>query len=487
LKKSEEINKIRLDEERMTEILVLKGNSLVEYGEPDEGEDVLNNILPHIKDERKKQSVLASIANAEFELNKYSEVKDKCTEIINNKLTPFEEKGKCFNLLALTEIFQNNNLDSALFNFEKAEKNFSEANSKLKVSIMEMNLGNIYNIKADYKRAEFYWNKSLETNQLIGNLEQEALLLLNYGIYHYEKLSFEKAVENYQRAFSIFVSLGNKKGEGLIQYNLGETYFLTCEYQKAFDALKSAKNIFNKLQNTNEELESLFLLGKLYYTLGDLKQLNLILEDFKTNFRGNDLGEKNENNFNYLGQLYHLSKVELNINFENNIEELRNIRKSFLLQGDKFHYFNSATVIINLLLKLKLFDEALEELTKEEFVDISKEKYLYNAEREYLMGKLASLDPAPYHQPSIEFFNSAYELIKEEEVIELTWKVLFALGSTFWERGNLGKAKEYIFHSKSLLEFIANNITDQKLKKLYLQTEERKSSLEQLNQWLNIM
>jgi tetratricopeptide (TPR) repeat protein len=71
------------------------------------------------------------------------------------------EKGKCYSLLGLISIFKENNLVNALNNFEIAENYYINMGLNYKVAQMEKNIGNVYNMKGEYNKAENYWNKSL--------------------------------------------------------------------------------------------------------------------------------------------------------------------------------------------------------------------------------------------------------------------------------------------------------------------------------------
>src|SRR5690606_25720159 len=218
----EKLLKTKLSNEDEVELLVIKGNCLLSTGEPAEGITILKEILPSIKTEKRKQDILFDIASAEFDLNNYAQANEISKGIIRNVNASAETRGKAFNLIGLIQIYEKGNMDGAISNFEEALDVYQKAGLLLNVAGMEVNLGNIYNMKGDSAQAELHWNKAMQINLSIGNLEQEAKLLLNYGIYYYDKLDFETAIEQYTRANHILSSLGDKNGEGLVQVNLGE-------------------------------------------------------------------------------------------------------------------------------------------------------------------------------------------------------------------------------------------------------------------------
>ena len=78
----------------------------------------------------------------------------------------------------------------------------------------------------------------------------------------------------------------------------------------------------------------------------------------------------------------------------------------------------------------------------------------------------------------IEYFEKAYGLLAEESIVELTWKVLFALVETYTKRGNIIKAKNFIIYARDLIYLIAENIETTHIKTAYLQKEERRTAIE---------
>ncbi|HVO73329.1 MAG TPA: hypothetical protein VMT35_04855, partial [Ignavibacteriaceae bacterium] len=79
---------------------------------------------------------------------------------------------------------------------------------------------------------------------------------------------------------------------------------------------------------------------------------------------------------------------------------------------------------------------------------------------------------------SLKHFESAYQKIKDTQVTELTWKVLYSMGLCYLKRGNRNKTRDYFYYSKSLIFRIADSITEKKLKEVYLKNTERASALE---------
>jgi len=338
---------------------------------------------------------------------------------------------------------------------------------------MQQNIGNIYNIKGDAQNAKMYWDNSLDTNRLIGNIIREAQLLHNYGIYYYNNLNFDQSINNYLKAYSIYTATGNIHFQALILYNLGELLLLISEYQRACDSLNDAYVQFmniNKLQNA---LNSLFLLGRLYYVIGDYDSLKKIIDKYNLEL-GKGIQKKQKNNFKVLLYLHELiSNPTLEI-----IDKLLNLHQEYLNSKEPFDYANLSLIISSILIDMNKFEKAVKQLEDRKFKEICKKKYLFESETEYLLGKVSEVKSLHNLESSIKFFESAYNKIKDAQVTELTWKLLFSLGLHYAKRGNRNKAKDFFYYSKSIIINIAESFTDKKLKEAYLIKPERKSALE---------
>lgn len=466
------------DNERLLKLAVLKGSCLIGLGEYETGKEYLNSILPSIEDVKTKQYLLLDIANAEFQMNKYSEVSTLCEQIIEDKNSTGADKGKCYNFLGLIEIYRDNNLDGALIYFEKAEKIYEKSDLKLRVAQMEMNIGNIYNIKGVHKLAVEYWNRSLELNKLIGNLDQEARLLVSFGILNHDKNEFEKAIDIYLRASTIFLSLGNKTFEGLAQINLGNNYLMIGEYQKAINSLNYAKTIMESVQNYNEFFEALFQLCKIYYLIGDYSTYRVLMNEFNEKLQKTQSVDKHKYNYEYLCILSEQNYEKT----ESNLIKINNIKNEFLKQDENINYFSAVILKVKILLHMERYKDALEELNTEEFVRLCKKSPYYEGERLYFIGIISSsVSGMEGLRPAIEYYINAYDIIKDLYVTELTWKVLFVLTVNYAERGNSSRAKTFLIYTKSVLDHLSGKISDPRIKLLYFDQPERHTTMETIN------
>jgi serine/threonine protein kinase len=473
---TEELLPENLDKEILHELTFQKSLCLIGTGELNYGKELLLKLFPIINDDNKKQRILIEIANIYFDLNDFSSAEKICRQIIESKDSDKEIAAKAYNLEGLIEFYQDENLGGAITGFKKALELYKESNLAMQAAGIEVNIGNIYNIKGDYENAEQYWNNSLETNLSIGNIEQESKTVFNYGIYYFDHLNFEKSIEHYTRAHSIFRSLGDKHSQGLVLSNLGEVYHTICEYQKAYDSLTDSKKFFRELSNPGEEVEVLFMLGKFYYDIGDEHGMNEVIADFEKLLKNHQLTDKQKTNFKFLEILNFVQR-----SYRTNVwKDLTDIRDEYRKKDDKNNFIKASFVLSDVLMNLEAYPTALKELEDENFVAFSNQNPFFKAERNLLLGKISLINRHLNLPSPASFFEEAFEILQNEQISEVTWKVLLAMANLFYERGNPGRVKDFSGYAKSLIHFLAGRITNPVLQQKYLQKSERKAALERL-------
>jgi aurora kinase len=463
----------KLDTQTKIELSFIKGSSLIGAGEFESGKKYINSLMPNLADGTYRHKLLTELAYADFDQNKFTEALMQCKNILSHKNLSDELKGKCYNLLGMYEIYQNNDTKAALQWFTKATDCYQRANLPRRIAGMEVNVGNIYNLLGDYNKAEEHWYKSSQINNSIGNLEQEGLLLLNIGVFHLHRQKIEEAITSVNKAYKIFLSLGNELNEGLALLNLGEMHMLVCEYQNAYDSLKHSLRILKK-QNHSEELAELYLiLGKFYFRIGDSENLGKVIKELSQLLQENELSAKHHNNFNFLQVIERISN-----NNDVNIQQLKKIIDTYNVQDERLNYTESVLLLIEQLITTGEYETSLEEINSKELIEICEQNIIFEAEREYLLGKISLGYGSDKLLPPIDYFERAYGLIKNESITELTWRVLWALAETYKQRGNIGKSKGYGNYAKELIQFIAEHLSATGLRRIYLQKSERKAVLQ---------
>jgi serine/threonine-protein kinase len=477
------IDKIKIEslpKDKLLELYIMKGSAMINGGKIEEGKELIKSLIPKVEDEYRKGKLLVEIAYAKFDLNHFDEAAEMCNEILKKQKVNSEDRGRIHNLLGMCIMFQNQDPQKAMKELLITLEYFKSENLINKLAAAEANLGVINNILGNYEKAEEHWDKALKLNSSVGNLNQEGILLINYGVYNYEHLNFEKAIEYYQRADRIFTSLGSNS-KGIALSNLGEVFLTTCEYQNAFEALDEAKSIFEDAANIEELIPVLVLLAHFHFTIGNLKELtNLNIETLK-------LLENSDVKVKYNSEIMILNNLSLIANGkEIKIEELKAFRDDYFDKGDLKNYATVNLILLNYLIQSKKISEAIDELNKLRFIEVCEKNNIYNASREYLLGEVSASNGLNDSSSSIEHYEKAYALLAEESIVELTWKVLFALAETYNERGNFDKAKNFIIYARDFIYLIAENIETTHFKTAYLQKEERRTAIEILEKLNNV-
>ena len=475
----ENIDKVdteKLTADKALELFVLKGSSQINSGNLDEGLEVLNSLLPEVQDEFRKNNLLVEIAYAKFDLNKFDEVFELGNNILESEYVSDEDRGRVHNLLGMCIAFNDEKSNDALRHLELSLSFFTKANLVAKVASAEVNLGIINNIRNNKEKAEYHWNKALKSSLSVGDLNQEALILINTGILHFDSAEYEKASLNYERANRIFLSLGIARNQGLALSNLGEVYLFSCEYEKSYRALKEAKEIFEEMKNYEELVPVYLLTAQLYFTIGNEGSLIELDKKVTGLITENKLDERYKQTQRHVHLLVQLCTNKDSVD----IDEIIDLRNSYFSSEEIKNYLSVQVILVNQLFYRKQFHKALKQLNDENYLKSLGNNNVYLANREYLLGQLASHLEFDDLLTPIEYYEKAYNYLANQSIVELTWKVLLALAEVYTERGLHNKAKNFIVYARDLINLIAENIESIQMKSTYLHQKERRAALEKL-------
>jgi len=456
-------------------LFIIEGSALIAAGEYESGKKVITELLNKVDDEEEKRRLKVELAYADFELKLYEEAKEQCNLILKSKNLSPELAGRCYNLKGMIDIYQKNDMNSALENFQKAKAKFSEAGQPARVAGAEVNIGNIYNITGNYVKAEEHLQNASRINQSIGNLEQEGLLLQNLGIFYFNLQKFDSAIQSYHKAIKIFLSIGNDLSRGLVLWDLGEICIAVCEYEYALHALNEAQQLFELLNNYAELSDVLFMKAKLFYKIGAFQKLEETLNSFYMNYSNHSLQKSH--------QIFYKLLIELKSFYREktiSVDELIQIRKEMMLKRDNHNFKEVMNLLLHFYIHQKLYQEALRELYSPELIELCSQNSILEAEREYFLGIISKNFTSDSLLPPMVYFEKAYELIKDENISELTWKVLYEITELYIERGNLNKAKHFVTYTRELIYLIAERIESPHLRAAYLRQDERLSTLKKL-------
>jgi serine/threonine protein kinase/tetratricopeptide (TPR) repeat protein len=458
----------------LSEMLAMKGSCLIELGEQEEGKKILNELLASEDKSIRKQKILVDIAYAEFDLNNYKKAREICENVLSDDNANNEERGRCFNLLGLIAVNETNDYSDALINFEKSLNEYDEAKLLLKEAKIQVNIGNIWYILKDADKAEFYWNKALEMNRTLGNLDQEGNVLISYGYYHFEQMKIEKALEQNQRAYDVFLSLGVKNSQGLALINLAEIFLSFCDYQNSIDSINAAIGIFRVINNFEKEAQAYFVLGKILFALGNYEKLNEVINNYEKLLNSRPISAKHKSNIQFLDCSLKLK-----------IGSIEDLERTLLVLCDIYSKWGEINNYIKTIFSLfsyydsnQDYEKVLKMINSEELMQICKRGPVYEAERLYWLGLISPKINNNEVNDGINFLNKSLGILGNQIINELTWKVTYEISEYYNKRGNINKSRSFRLYSTEIINHIASKISDPHLQKIYLDEPARKKALE---------
>lgn len=458
-----------------TDLLIKKGIFLIASGEVESGKKILKREVDKLTNQQEKTEILLEIISADLNTNNFGDAEKVLDQLLMMENLTREQRGKVHNLNGLLELYRNNDAEKAFASFNAALSEFTVAKLKQRIARVQVNLGNICSMRGQNKQAEEYWKSSLSINNAIGDLEQEALLRMNYGIFLFDTARYELAAESYQKAKRIFQTIGKKNGLGLSLLNSAETHLIICEYSTAIDELLQALDIFRVTENREEEASALYLLAKTFAIIGSAKDAKRYTEQYHKFISAGGLSEKHFLQLKFINtlSLYYCSSET----FDQNGEEILSLCNALLETDNKHDSVLVSLIYIDTCLQKKEYQPAQNFLQNEKYVKLCSANEIYRAVHLYLLGKVAQR--LRFGETSyIDYLNEAYEIIKGQSITEFTRLILSLFCEIYFERNLFIKVKEFFNLTESLIVFLSNNITDDSLRKAYLTQKERSKDLQ---------
>lgn len=444
-------------------IIILKGTALIELGKNNDGKELLSNYLIDNKNEEYLTKIYFYFGLAEYAELNYVKATEYLATVINSKNEIDELTGRAYNLLGLIELNNNNNYSAAITYFKKSLIIYRNAKLKLKIAQAEMNIGNVLNIIGKNNEAIESWNRSLEINKSIGNLEQEAKLLINFGIAQYNRCECENAILKYERAASILSTMNNVKGLSLVLINKAEAYLRMCEYNNAINSVLKAENLLSLIVDPNEYFELLIVKSIIYYELCEINQLSDTIEKQnklfqKLNFNQDDYVK---NNFVKL-LLNYLETDNINVN------ELENYILHFI-QNENLFLFHTAFDTLASFYQNKNDDSSLLKLIENISSKTKKSNNIYTeALINYFLFVQLLVNNKNEMNKALEKLNVSYKLLEDVSINTLILRIIVNLYKIYNERGNINKAKEYFLLAGQIIEFVNKSIDNNDLRNSFV-------------------
>ena len=136
--------------------------------------------------------------------------------------------------------------------------------------------------------------------------------------------------------------------------------------------------------------------------------------------------------------------------------------------------------MIQFYIKQEVVSRSDRELNNPRLIELCSQNSILEAEREYFLGIISKNYESDKLLSPLVYFEKAYDLIKDESVTELTWKVIYEISQLYIERGNYSKAKRFVVYARELIYFIAEKLESPQLRAAYLKNSERLETLKKL-------
>ncbi len=158
---------------------------------------------------------------------------------------------------------------SALENYQKALEINERIGNLQGVGNNYNNIGLVYYSIFDYPKALEYYLKTLNINERTGNKTSMGNSLGNIGNIYNELHNYPKAVEYYERALSISENTNNLQSVAGNLVNLGNVYTQLLDYKKALEYKHRALKINEQLGNQSRIANNLGNIGNVYILMAD--------------------------------------------------------------------------------------------------------------------------------------------------------------------------------------------------------------------------
>ena len=375
--------------------------------------------------------------------------------------------------------FLRGNYESARDSFSIALRIYREAQNQKRTVDALINLGNVLSVTRDYRGALDHWEQALSLGRELGTLHHEGQVQNNMGIAHYMLREYAEARACYVRAKEVFKELRSKNGLALAFTNLGEVDFAEGEYEQALEWWNKSLDLNQEMKDSGGIAESLLDLIRALLAFGELKQAQAKLRLAESIIEKRDLST-------FRGQLSYLKGLQsLAIN---NLEDARvafsTAREAFEKEGDyekrslsQLRLGETQIALRKHIEARKLFMSMLDDQRLKDFP-------LVKAECLYLLGCLVRDHPEDIQDKALRCFRQGLELIANETLGEISWKLSYAIANEYARRRQREKAERHYLNAQLIIEHLSSRIKSTKLREQYLSVDRKLTILSEIKSYV---
>jgi len=166
-------------------------------------------------------------------------------------------------------MYYNNNNDMALKYYQQSLAIYKTLNDYYMEATLYANIGNVYQIQGDYKKALENLKASLTLSEKNNLSERTATTLGSLGILYYDNAEYAAALNAYLKALKIREQLNDKQGIAYTLGNIGLIYDDQAQYEKALEYYRKSLAILNEINDQNGLAATLNNMGLIYSSLNN--------------------------------------------------------------------------------------------------------------------------------------------------------------------------------------------------------------------------
>jgi CHAT domain-containing protein/tetratricopeptide (TPR) repeat protein len=159
-------------------------------------------------------------------------------------------------------------LRQALVKWQEAAPLFAAAGQQTEQANTLNNIGGVYNLLGERRKALDYLSQSLSLSKAVDNRAGEASTLNNIGGVYFDLGETQKALDYCTQSLPLFKAVGDRDGEAHALNTIGVIYNGLGETQKALDYYAQSLPLFKAVGNHAGEAVTLNNIGLVYDALG---------------------------------------------------------------------------------------------------------------------------------------------------------------------------------------------------------------------------
>lgn len=252
--------------------------ALIETGELDQAEILLDQMLNNLENERNivyglYYSCICLVKRGEY--SKAEEYLKNCIDIFETnkweQKDPINDLKICFQIKKMEIVTNQNKLEEAIRYSEQILEEINEqSNNKIRGDFY-VNSGEIYFKKGEFQTALNHYEKGYEYYKITKNMEDLGKALTRLSKAYYRKANTRKALEVNLEALEKLKINNNPLSIAITLYLRGMLFRQLTEYKKAFDCFEQTITVSKKYGNPNFIVNNYICLGDICHIIFDLK------------------------------------------------------------------------------------------------------------------------------------------------------------------------------------------------------------------------